>query len=267
MTEPAVVVDSLTYRIGKSTLLSDVSLTVPPGEILAVVGPNGAGKSTLLQVIAGAIRPSTGSAVIHGVDTSRAAPGEMALLRSVLGQDHPADIRMTAAQVVALGRFPHRSSRGLAKHDHHLIAAAMARTDTARLAPRTYASLSRGEQTSVSLARVIAQDTPVILLDEPTAALDVTHQERTMALIRELASVGKTMIVVLHDLNAAALHADRVLILAGGETAALGLPEEVLDADVLSEVYGHPMEVIDHPLRPGKLILAGSPVRPSVGDG
>ena len=255
MTEPSLVVDRVSCRIGKFTLLSDVSLTVSPGEVLAVVGPNGAGKSTLIQLIAGAMRPSTGSTVIHGVDSSRGAPGEMALLRSVLGQDHPSDIRMTAAEVVALGRFPHRSSRGVAKDDHHLIADAMAKTDTSRFATRTYASLSRGEQTLVSLARVIAQDTPVILLDEPTAALDIAHQEGTMTLIRELASSGKTMIVVLHDLNAAALHADRVLLLSEGMSMALGDPSIVFDESTLTKAYHHPMAVIEHPLEPGKLIL------------
>ena len=248
---------AVTYRVrGGSTLVSGVNLEVSPGELVAVIGPNGAGKSTLLGLLAGSLLPSDGEVFLNGVRTSSSTPSELALERSILTQHEPRDIPYTAAQVVELGRFPHRREETNTQElDAEAVAKAMSQTHTAGFATRSYATLSKGEQTRVSLARVIAQATPIIFLDEPTTALDVAHQERIMSRLVEMARSAKTLVVVLHDLNAAALHARRVVVMYQGAVVADGTPRDVLRSNLLSEIYDYPMVVVDHPLRNGPLIL------------
>ncbi len=158
-----------------------------------------------------------------------------------------------------MGRFPHRRDQANThEKDSEAVADAMAQTDTTRFASRTYTTLSKGEQTRVSLARVIAQATPIVLLDEPTTALDVAHQERIMKRAVQLARQQRTTVVVLHDLNAAAVHADRIILMNQGTVVARGQPREVLQADLLSTVYDQPMVVVDHPFRDCPLVLTAS---------
>jgi iron complex transport system ATP-binding protein len=258
-----IVATAVTYRVQGATLVSDVDLEVKPGELLAVIGPNGAGKSTLLNLLSGDLHPTDGEVLISGINTSRALPGDLALERSILTQREPIDIPYTASQVVAMGRFPHRRDEtNTRERDAAAVADAMAQTDTTRFANRTYSTLSRGEQTRVSLARVIAQATPIILLDEPTTALDVAHQERIMNRAVALAQ-QKAVVVALHDLNAAAVHADRILVMNQGAVVAEGGPREVLQADLLTTVYGQPMVVVEHPFRDRPLILTANEPRPA----
>jgi iron complex transport system ATP-binding protein len=255
MPEPTIIVHDATYRVQGATLISDVDFEVAPGELIAVIGPNGAGKSTLLSLLSGDLHPTQGQVLINGIDTSRALPGDLALERSILTQREPIDIPYTASQVVAMGRFPHRRDEtNTRERDAAVIADAMARTDTTRFASRTYTTLSRGEQTRVSLARVVAQATPIILLDEPTTALDVAHQERIMNLAGVLAE-HRTVVAVLHDLNAAAVYANRILVMSEGAVLADGGPRRVLQADLLTSVYDQPMVVVDHPFRDCPLVL------------
>jgi iron complex transport system ATP-binding protein len=255
MPEPTIVANAATYRVQGTALVSAIDLDVAPGELVAVIGPNGAGKSTLLNLMSGDLHPTEGAVLINGIDTSRALPGDLALERSILTQREPIDIPYTAAQVVAMGRFPHRRDEANTRErDAAVIAHAMAQTDTTRFAGRTYTTLSRGEQTRVSLARVIAQATPIILLDEPITALDVAHQERIMTLTAALAE-DRTVVAVLHDLNAAAVHASRILIMSEGAVVADGGPRQVLQADLLTAVYAQPMVVVDHPFRDCPLVL------------
>jgi iron complex transport system ATP-binding protein len=256
MRDPSIIANRLTYRVQGATLVSDVDLEVSPGELVAVIGPNGAGKSTLLNLLSGNLHPTEGAVFINGIDTSDVLPGDLALERSILTQREPIDIPYTAAQVVEMGRFPHRRDEANTKEqDLAAVADAMAQTDTTRFANRTYATLSKGEQTRVSLARVIAQATPIILLDEPTTALDVAHQERIMRRAVQLARQQRTTLVVLHDLNAAAVHADRIVLMNHGTVVAEGGPRDVLQADLLSTVYDQPMVVVDHPFRDCPLVL------------
>lgn len=255
MPEPTIVANAATYRVQGTALVSAIDLDVAPGELVAVIGPNGAGKSTLLNLMSGDLHPTEGAVLINGIDTSRALPGDLALERSILTQREPIDIPYTAAQVVAMGRFPHRRDEANTRErDAAVIAHAMAQTDTTRFAARTYTTLSRGEQTRVSLARVIAQATPIILLDEPITALDVAHQERIMTLTAVLAE-DRTVVAVLHDLNAAAVHASRILIMSEGAVVADGGPRQILQADLLTAVYDQPMVVVDHPFRDCPLVL------------
>ena len=257
MAEATIQALGVTYRVKDAELVSDIDLIVEPGELVAVIGPNGAGKSTLLALLSGLLQPSEGKVLLAGMDTSAALPGELAVTRSILTQREPFDIPYTAAQVVEMGRFPHRRDETNSRElDLAAISDAMHQTDTARFADRFYATLSKGEQTRVSLARVIAQSTSINLLDEPTTALDVAHQERIMKRTVELARQANTVIAVLHDLNSAAVYSHRIVLMSKGKVVADGAPREVLVPDLLSNVYGQPLSVVDHPFRDCPLVLA-----------
>ena len=246
----------LTFRVGDAVLVDSVSLVVAPGEVVAVVGPNGAGKSTLIGMIAGDLAPTNGTVTLAGEPTERMHPADMALKRSVLSQRNPTEVPFSVRAVVTFGRHPHRRDPDNSElRDRAAVDSALARTDITHLAGRVFATLSGGEQTRVSLARVLAQDAPAVLLDEPTTALDVAHQERIMAVAADLARGGRAILAVLHDLNAAARYADRVIVMTAGSIRAEGPPASVFTDELLTEVYGQPMRVIDHPFRPGPLVL------------
>ena len=251
-----VTADGAGYSIGEAALLQAVSVHAMPGEVLGLVGPNGAGKSTLLQLMAGDRRPTSGSVQLDGRAIEEYTAGELALLRAVLPQQTVVQFPFTARDVVMMGRHPHHGDpENSNERDNAEVAAALEATDTAELAHRIFPSLSGGEQTRVALARIFAQQTPVILLDEPTSTLDVHHQEHTMGLLRERADLGATVVVVLHDLNLGAAYADRLVLLAAGKVAASGIPPQVLDAELLSDTYRQPMRVVDHPHRDCPLVL------------
>ncbi|MGX7677838.1 heme ABC transporter ATP-binding protein [Jatrophihabitans sp. DSM 45814] len=231
---------------GRRAVLDGIDLDVETGELLALVGPNGAGKSTLLHLMAGDERPATGEVSLLGRGVHAWSPREAALRRSVLPQQHSMAFPFAVADVVAMGRWPWRGMAEAAE-DEREIEAAMQKTAVAEFRHRAFTSLSGGEAARVSLARVLAQRSRVLLLDEPTAALDPHHQERTFAVLRELADAGHAVVAVVHDLNLAGAYSDRVAILGRGKIQASGPPSAVLRTDVLSEVYGHAMEVIEHP--------------------
>ena len=252
-------------------LLSDVDLAVRPGELVALIGPNGAGKSTALSVLAGDVTPDAGTATIDGRPLSRIRVQELGRLRSVLLQQKGVSFSYPVREVVAMGRMPwsRLPSDGADATDDGIVDAALASTDTAHLADRDVTTLSGGELARVSLARVLAQRCRVVLLDEPTDALDIGHQEQVLALAAGLAADGAAVLAVLHDLNLAAAYADRVVLLAGGRVVADGSPRDVLTGERLSAVYGHPVETVDHPVTGALLVLpvrASTAVRPRMGD-
>src|SRR5690606_13003976 len=180
---------------------------------------------------------------------------EAAMRRAVLVQRVTLTFPFTCRQVVEMGRSPW-SHTVREDDDDAAVARAMELTETTALADRTFSSLSGGEQARVSLARVLAQSAGVVLLDEPTAALDLHHQELVLALARDRAAAGDAVVVVLHDLNLAAGYADRVAVLDRGRVAAVGAPAEVLQPDLLSGVYQHAVEVLPHPRTAAPIILA-----------
>ncbi len=254
---PLVEARRVGVRRGSATLLMEVDVAVRPGELVAAVGPNGAGKTTLLRVLAGDLSPTSGTVRLAGSPLGEVTGRERSRLRAVLPQHRPADIPFTTWEVVMMGRHPHRRDpANSAAADAAAVTAALQATDTADLAGRRYASLSGGEQARVALARVLAQETPLVLLDEPTAGLDVGHEELVLGGLRRLADGGRGVFTVLHDLNAAARHADRILLLERGRAATAGPPAEVLDAAVLSRIYAQPMRVIPHPFRDCPLVLS-----------
>ncbi|MEV6257069.1 heme ABC transporter ATP-binding protein [Nocardia sp. NPDC051911] len=238
-------------------VLDGVDFEAVAGQVVALVGPNGAGKSTLLAALAGELAPSAGTVELDGQPLAHWTTLDMARRRAVLPQTHTVGFPFTAREVVAMGRAPWvRTERR--EHDEKQIAAAMAATDVAHLATRSFPTLSGGERARVTLARVLAQDTATLLLDEPTAALDLGHQEAVLRLAAERADDGAAVVVVLHDLGVAAAYADRVAVLDSGRIAADGPPREVLTTELLTRVYQHPVEVLDHPVTGAQLVL---PVR------
>ena len=234
-------------------MLAGAGLRVAAGEFVALVGPNGAGKSTLLGALAGDLHPSAGQVAINGCPVDRWQPLELARRRAVLPQQVTLSFPFTVAEVVRMGRAPWRGVTDA--DDERFVASAMAETEVGHLAGRPFRELSGGERARASLARVLAQDTPLLLLDEPTASLDIHHQEAVLGVVRGRVDAGHGAVVVLHDLGAAAAWADRVVLVAGGRTVAEGPPAEVLEADVLSSVYRHEVEVLAHPVHGTPLVV------------
>ena len=212
----------VTVEVGDGrAILRGASVVVRGGEVVALVGPNGAGKSTLVGVLSGDVEPVAGEVVVDGVPLSDWTGAELALRRSVLPQQVGVTFPFTVREVVEMGRAPWVALDG--DHDGDAVVdASLAGTDVAHLADRTFPSLSGGERSRAALARVLAQDAGVLLLDEPTAALDLHHQEMVLRLARERATVGVAVVVVLHDLGLAAAHADRIVVLDGGEVVVDG---------------------------------------------
>ncbi|MFJ5778729.1 heme ABC transporter ATP-binding protein [Streptomyces sp. NPDC093094] len=237
--------DGLQVRLGPRAVLHGVSLGVRAGEVLALVGPNGAGKSTLLGALAGDLAPAAGTVRLFGRPVSGWSAPELALRRAVLPQSAELSFPFTVEEVVRMGRAPWAAVDPGADDD--AVAGAMAATEVTGFAGRPFSALSGGERARVALARVLAQRTPLLLLDEPTAALDLRHQELVLRLCRERARAGEAVVAVLHDLGLAAAYADRVAVLRAGRVAAAGSPAAVFTGPLLSEVYGRPVEVLAHP--------------------
>jgi len=243
--------------IGGTAILDEVTLEVPPGQVLALVGPNGAGKSTLLGVLAGDTSPTTGTVTVDGHDIRLLPHRQRARLRSVLTQENAVSFPFLVRQVVEMGRSPWTESD--AREDAAVVEEAAELADIRHLLHRRFTSLSGGEKARVSLARVLAQDTGVVFLDEPTAALDLRHQESVMRVARHLAETGRSVVVVLHDLSLTGAYADRVALIAAGRLTAAGPPWEVLTAPRIAEVYGLEVEVVDRGGRPLILPLRQPP--------
>jgi len=241
--------EGVTVALGGRRAVDGVDLEVAAGELLALVGPNGAGKSTLLAALAGERHPDAGAVTVDGRPIDSYHPLDLARIRAVLTQDNAVSFPFRVAEVVEMGRSPwaRTAAREL---DEPAIAAALERTDVAHLVDRRFTELSGGERARVSLARVLAQETPVVLLDEPTAALDLRHQEDVLGIARELAREGRAVVVVLHDLSLAGAYADRVALLEAGRMRALGTPAEVLTEQLVSEVYQLSVEVLVRDGRP-----------------
>lgn len=239
--------ESLTVRVEQQTLLDDVSVGVAGGELLGVVGPNGAGKTTLLKALGGDVELTSGLVYIDERPLSEFDARELARRRAVMPQSSYLPFLFTAREVVRMGRAPWEGERGEREHGAKLTDYAMSLTDTRDYAIRAYPTLSGGEQSRVTLARVLAQETPILLIDEPTAHLDLRHQHLVLQLARELASEGAAVVAVLHDLNLAAMYADTALVLQRGAVIASGAVADALHPDVLSPVFGIDFVLQPHP--------------------
>ncbi|HUR41191.1 MAG TPA: heme ABC transporter ATP-binding protein [Verrucomicrobiae bacterium] len=236
------------YAVGGRRLVDHATLRIDPGSIHALLGPNGAGKSTLLRLLSGELEPDEGAIELNGKPLRLFGARELARQRAVLPQSHGLAFGFTAAQVVALGRLP--CARRNAAAEAQIVEDALALAGVAGLAQRRYPTLSGGERARVQLARVMAQvwepaETPrYLLLDEPTASLDLAHQHDCLRAVRALAGRGVGVLVILHDPNLALRHADRVTLLRDGRVLASGAPDAVIDEETLTRLYRVPVRLL-----------------------
>jgi iron complex transport system ATP-binding protein len=241
-------------HLGGRRVLEGVDLQVRAGELLALVGPNGAGKTTLLSALAGDLRPGSGAVLVDGRPAGGWGADELARRRAVLPQHAAVSFPFRVVDVVRMGRSPWLGTP-LEADDDSAVRSALAEADVLHLAARRVPELSGGERARVALARVLAQSTQLVMLDEPTAALDVRHQELVFAAARRRVDDGDGVVAVVHDLGLAAAHADRVALIAEGRLVALGRPHEVMVPELLGEVYGHGIEVLVHPVTGDLLVV------------
>ncbi len=236
MTELAL--RQVTVRAGEATLLEAASLTLRPGELVVLLGPNGAGKTTLLRAALGLIRPDTGIVTLGGVDISDLSPMQRARQIAYLPQTRPLAWPSRVRDVVALGRFSHGAALGrLQGADADAVERAITACDIAHLAHRSSDTLSGGELARMHCARAFAAEAPLLIADEPVAALDPRHQFRVMDLVREFVTAGGGALVVLHDVGLAARYGDRLIWIKQGRIVADGPPMQTLTSQRLAQIY------------------------------
>lgn len=243
--------ESLTVGYGERLVIPELSLQIRKGGITALVGPNGSGKSTLLKALARLIAPKAGVVYLDGRAIMNLPSREVARQLAILPQGPSAPEELTVGELIEQGRYPHAGPLPmLREQDHHAISEALAQTNMTELRHHRLDSLSGGERQRAWIALVLAQATPILLLDEPTTFLDVGHQLEVLTLIQRLnRTQGKTIVLVLHDLNQAARYAERILVLSvGGHVVADGPPREVLTPRLLTEVFRVQAHIISHPI-------------------
>lgn len=230
-------------------VLRDIDLRLSPGEVVALIGANGAGKSTLLRTIGGVLHASRGQITLDGTPLRQLGPRARAQRIATVPQDGPIPPGLLVEEMVALGRTPYsRALLGLTRQDRDSIAWAMRATDVQPLAGRYVDELSGGERQRVILARALAQQPRVLLLDEPTANLDLHHQIAVLELVRDLSRArGLAVLAAVHDLQLAALYCDRLVLLRSGRVLRTGSPEEVLTARLIEDAFGQAVVLSRHP--------------------
>ncbi|MFI9204869.1 ABC transporter ATP-binding protein [Streptomyces sp. NPDC053048] len=251
----------LTLSYEERTIVEGLDLDVPDGEITVVVGPNACGKSTLLRALGRLLKPTRGSVLLDGAELARIPTRTIARSLGLLPQTPVAPEAITVADLVARGRQPHqRWWQQWSEEDEQAVAEAMARTDVAELADRAVDELSGGQRQRVWIAMALAQQTDLLLLDEPTTYLDISHQVEVLDLCRRLnRERGRTVVAVLHDLNQAARYADHLVAMKAGRIVARGRPSEVVTAELVREVFGLESVVVPDPVTGGPLVVPGKP--------
>ncbi|GAA1477040.1 ABC transporter ATP-binding protein [Nocardioides aestuarii] len=259
MTAPSsrLATRDLTLGYADRTVVRELSLDVPDGEVTVIVGPNACGKSTLLRGLARLLRPSGGSVLLDGEEIHRMPTAAVARTLGLLPQQPVAPEGITAAELVSRGRHPHqRLFRRWSREDQQAVTEAMLLTETYPLADRMVDELSGGQRQRVWIAMALAQQTELLLLDEPTTYLDVTHQVEMLDLVDDLnATRGTTVVMVLHDLNLAARYADHLVAMRDGEVVVAGPPDEVVTADTVGDVFGLDCTVVPDPLTGTPLVV------------
>lgn len=226
---------NVTWRIGRKTIVDDVTLDVTPGTTLGLLGPNGSGKSSLLRLLAGVRHPASGQVLLDGSDLRSLRRRDIARRIAVVEQHAQTELDLLVADVVKLGRIPHRGTWSPESDvDRAAVADALDRVELTGLADRAWHALSGGERQRVHIARALAQAPQELLLDEPTNHLDVHHQLDLLSLVRRL---PLTSIIAIHDLNLAAMFCDQLIVLKGGAVVASGTPADVLTPDLIADVY------------------------------
>ncbi|WP_454049978.1 ABC transporter ATP-binding protein [Cellulomonas sp. Marseille-Q8402] len=257
-------VDRATLGYERRTVSTDLSLEIPDDSFTVVVGPNACGKSTLLRSLARLLRPSSGDVVLDGESIHRMHTKEVARRVGLLPQIALAPEGITVAELVARGRYPHQNLfRQQSDADRHAVASAMAATRVAELADVPVDELSGGQRQRVWVAMALAQETGILLLDEPTTFLDIAHQIELMDLFARLHQEGSTLVAVLHDLNHAARYATHLVVMKDGEVVAQGPPAEVVTAELVERVFGLPCLVIPDPLAGTPLVIPRGTAHPA----
>ncbi len=242
---------------GDSKVIEGLDLQLPSGKVTAIVGPNGCGKSTLLAGLARLHKPSSGAVMLNGKVITQLPTREVAQQLALLPQEASAPDGLTVAELIRFGRQPHqRLLQQWSEHDQAIVEAALHAANLEELADRPLQSMSGGQRQRAWIAMAIAQDTPLLLLDEPTSALDLGHQIEVFELIRQLAAAGKTIVMVVHDLNSACRYADHLVAMHGGRVVAQGAPQTVVTPELVETLYGVRCTLLRDPLHGTPIVSA-----------
>jgi iron complex transport system ATP-binding protein len=252
---------ALTLAYEERTVVRELDLTVPDGQVTVIVGPNACGKSTTLRALGRLLKPREGAVLLDGEDVARLPTRQIAQSVGLLPQSPTAPEAITVADLVSRGRQPHqRWWQQWSAEDERAVVAAMAHTNVSDLADRSVDELSGGQRQRVWIAMALAQETDLLLLDEPTTFLDIAHQVEVLDLVRRLNHErGRTVVIVLHDLNQAARYADHLVAMKAGRIVAEGHPREIVTADLVREVFGLESVVVPCPVTGSPLVVPGSP--------
>jgi iron complex transport system ATP-binding protein len=240
---------SLSLAYDKQTIVHELNLSIEAGTITALIGPNGCGKSTLLRGLSRLLMPTKGNVHLEGQDIHRMKAKELAQKLGILPQSPSAPEGLTVYELVAQGRYPHQSwFQQWSKEDEALVQEALRITNLAMFAERPVDTLSGGQRQRAWIAMALAQETATLLLDEPTTYLDLAYQLDVLDLLADLNEQGRTIVMVLHDLNQAARYADRLIALRGGQIVAQGSAEDVMTPETLKQVFGLNAQIIEDPV-------------------
>lgn len=254
---------ALNAGYGERTIIEDLDLAIPDGSFTVIIGPNGCGKSTLLRSLARLIRPTSGAVLLDGADIATSRTKQLARTIGLLPQSSIAPEGITVVDLVSRGRHPHQSVlRRWGEQDEAAVREALERTRLTELSTRVVDELSGGQRQRVWIAMALAQQTPLLLLDEPTTYLDISHQIDVLDLCTELHREGRTLVAVLHDLNQAARYATHLVALKQGRIIAQGTPSAVVTAELLHEVFGVQARIVPDPETGGPLIVPRAPAQP-----
>jgi len=249
----------LTLAYDQRVIAEGLSVTVPDGSFTVIVGPNACGKSTLLRALSRLLKPAAGSVVLDGKAIADYKAKELARTVGLLPQTSIAPDGITVADLASRGRYPHQNLiRQWSSADEKAVTDAMRLTDVTALAPRLVDELSGGQRQRVWVAMALAQQTPILLLDEPTTFLDIAHQIELLDLFGELHRAGNTLVAVLHDLNHAARYATHLIAMKDGRVVASGAPGDIVTAELVEEVFGLPCLVIPDPVSGTPLVVPKS---------